>query len=110
MKRENSTAHQLKFLIVPFIVMLLFLFLNATLRAQNVAINTDGSKADPNAIVDIKSSGKGLLIPRMTTAQRIRIPQTMGLMVFDLTTKSFWYSDGQSWKNMTADLSVATSD
>src|SRR3954468_3497624 len=110
MKEKISTIKHFneRMLTFGFIVVV---FLSATsTKAQNVAINTDGSKADPNAIVDIKSSGKGLLIPRMTTAQRIKIPQTTGLMVFDLTTKSFWYSDGQSWKNMTADLSVATSD
>src|SRR5215471_20104363 len=79
--------------------------------AQNVAINTDGSKANPNAIVDIKSSTKGLLIPRMTTAQRMKIPQTNGLLVYDTNTKSFWYSDGEAWKNMTnADPSVTPTD
>jgi hypothetical protein len=75
--------------------------------AQNVAINTDGSKADPNAIVDIKSSNKGLLIPRMSTAQRVRIPHTNGLMVYDITTKSFWFSNGESWQSMAA---AASSD
>ena len=111
MERKISTTHQVNPLIVALILTALFLLLTATLKAQNVAINTDGSKADPNAIVDIKSSSKGLLIPRMTTAQRIKIPQTTGLMVFDVTTKSFWYSDGESWKDMaSSELSVATTD
>jgi hypothetical protein len=70
------------------------------LHAQNLAINTDGSKADPNAIVDIKSTTKGLLIPRMSTPSRLLIPQTNGLMVYDTDTKSFWYSNGQSWQSM----------
>src|SRR5204863_2347187 len=70
-----------------------------------------GSKANPNAIVDIKSTTKGLLIPRMTTSQRLLIPQTNGLMVYDITTKSFWYSDGTAWKNISvSDLSVSTTD
>src|SRR4051794_16359976 len=68
--------------------------------AQNLAINTDGSKANPNAIVDIKSTTKGLLIPRMSTPSRLLISQTNGLLVYDTDTKSFWYSNGQSWQSM----------
>src|SRR3954471_14699482 len=78
----------------------LIMMVNAVLYGQNLAINTDGSKADPNAIVDIKSTTKGLLIPRMSTASRILIAQTNGLMVYDTDTKSFWYSNGQMWKSM----------
>src|ERR1700752_5070433 len=106
MERKISHSH-LNPLIVALILTALFLLLTATLRAQNVAINTDGTKANPNAIVDIKSSSKGLLIPRMTTAQRMRIPQTTGLMVYDVTTKSFWYSTGESWQNMNVALATA---
>ena len=85
-----------------FMVALILLFaLSAKdAKAQNLAINTDGSKADPNAILDIQSTSKGLLIPRMTTLQRMKIPQTNGLMVYDTTTKSFWYSDGNAWKSI----------
>jgi trimeric autotransporter adhesin len=42
--------------------------------AQNVAINEDGSAANPNAILDIKSFNKGILIPRLSTAGRLSIP------------------------------------
>jgi len=102
MERKISTANHVSPLVVALILTALFLLLNGKLRAQNVAINTDGSKANPNAILDIKSTTKGLLIPRMTTAQRMKIPQTNGLMVYDMNTKSFWYSDGESWENMAA--------
>ena len=37
---------------------------------QGVAANTDGSTPDINAILDVKSTTRGLLLPRMTTAQR----------------------------------------
>src|SRR5689334_13046003 len=73
--------------------------------AQNLAINTDGSKANPNAIVDIKSTTKGLLIPRMTTSQRLLIPQTTGLLVYDTETKSFWYSNGEKWQSINTPVS-----
>ena len=44
------------------------------LLSQNVAINADGSAPDGSAMLDIKSTTKGLLIPRMTTVQRTAIP------------------------------------
>src|SRR6476661_334658 len=83
-----------------YFLILSMLMIASSLQAQNLAINTDGSKADPNAIVDIKSTTKGLLIPRMSTPSRLLIPQTTGLLVYDTDTKSFWYSNGQSWQSM----------
>src|SRR4051812_25863651 len=100
MKQKISTIKHFNERMLTFGFMVV-LFLSATFTtAQNVAINTDGSKADPNAIVDIKSSSKGLLIPRMTSAQRMKIPQTNGMLVYDMNTKSFWFSNGESWQNM----------
>lgn len=61
--------------------------------AQNVAINEDGSLPHPNAILDIKSTTKGILIPRMSTADRLAIAAPKGMLVFDTTTNSFWYCD-----------------
>lgn len=76
--------------------------------AQNIAINSDGALPDKNAMLDIKSNTKGLLIPRMTTDARLRIQPTQGLMVYDINTNSFWYNDGKAWKNMSAaDVSLA---
>ena len=52
-------------------------------RTQGVAINNDNSNPDPSAMLDAKSTDKGLLIPRMTQAQRNAItnPAT-GLMIY----------------------------
>ncbi len=71
-------------------------------QAQNVAINTDGSKANPNAILDIRSSDKGLLIPRLTSDARLKISNTQGLLVYDVNTNSFWYNTGKTWVDMGA--------
>lgn len=70
---------------------LLFVFLPALLIAQSVGINNDGSQPNSTAMLDIKSNSKGILIPRMTSAERLAIvsPAT-GLMVFDTETLSFW--------------------
>jgi hypothetical protein len=60
-----------------------------------VGISTDNTNPDPSAMLDIKSSNKGMLIPRMLTSQRTAIssPAT-GLLVFDTNTGSFWFYDG----------------
>jgi trimeric autotransporter adhesin len=90
---------------------LLFLFimneLSVGLHAQSVSINTDGSVPHASSILDIKSTDKGLLIPRMTSAQRIGIasPAT-GLLVFDTNSNSFWYYAGTTWINLTTGWSL----
>ena len=73
-----------------------------TVKSQNLAVNTDGSLANPNAILDIKSGNKGILIPRMDATARMSIPNTKGLLVYDTTSNSFWYNTGTTW------LSIAT--
>lgn len=48
------------------LLLLLLLFLSYRAGAQNVGINADGSAPDNSAMLDVKSSSKGLLPPRMT--------------------------------------------
>ena len=70
-------------------------------RAQAVAINNDGSTADPSAILDVKSADKGMLVPRMTTAQRAGIAAPAGgLLVYDTDAKGFWFYSGTAWVNL----------
>lgn len=75
--------------------------LSVIVKAQNIAINTDGTAADASSILDVKSTTKGMLVPRMTTTQRTAItsPAT-GLLVFDTDTKSFWFYSGSAWTNI----------
>lgn len=77
------------------------------LDAQSVSINTDGSSPHASSILDIKSTAKGLLIPRMNSSQRAAIPApATGLMVFDTTSKTFWYFNGSNWTNISAGWSL----
>ena len=39
-------------------------------NAQNVGINETGANPDPSAMLDIATSNKGLLIPRLSKAQK----------------------------------------
>ncbi len=62
--------------------------------SQAVSINTDGSEADATAMLEVKSTNSGVLIPRMTSLQRTNILNPAeGLLVYDTTTDSFWYYD-----------------
>lgn len=70
--------------------------------AQSTAINTTGAVAAPSALLDITSTNRGLLIPRMTEAQRLAIPTPAannGLWVYQIpnagntTPNGFWYYD-----------------
>lgn len=68
-------------------------------HAQSVGINTDGSAPNNSAILDVSSDSKGVLIPRMTQAQRDAIvsPAT-GLMIYQVNnTPGFYFFNGSAW-------------
>ena len=80
-----------------------FLWLISThLLAQGIAINEDNSSPDGSAILDIKSTSKGMLIPRMTKADReaISSPAT-ALMVYQTDNdKGFYYYENSTWNKV----------
>lgn len=70
--------------------------------AQRVGINATGTAAAPSAMLDLVSTNKGILIPRMTEAQRAGIPAPAnGLIVYQTapgavpatSPKGYWYYD-----------------
>jgi hypothetical protein len=69
-------------------------------NSQSLAINTDGSTANASAMLDVKSTLKGMLIPRMSRTERnaIAFPAT-GLMIFQNGPDSigFYYYNGIAW-------------
>ena len=64
--------------------------------AQGVAVNTTGTKADTSAMLDINSTTKGLLVPRMTAAQKTTIvTPAIGLIVYQTDgITGFYYNAG----------------
>lgn len=51
--------------------------------AQSMSVNSNGARPDSSAMLDVQSTSKGLLIPRMTLAQRTAIVNPAdGLMVY----------------------------
>jgi hypothetical protein len=93
-------------------------FFTAGVKAQSVAINTYGSVANESALLDLKSTTKGFLPPRMTQAQRNAISTpAAGLIVYctDCGSGEPQFYTGASWVNMlggattVATLSVTSS-
>lgn len=68
-------------------------------------------EADSSAVVDIQSTTKGFLIPRMTTIQRDKINNAAtGLLVFDTDTESFWFKTRAIWIELVDESSPLTHD
>lgn len=89
--------------------MLSLSFIFSNLSAQ-VSINSDGSEAHASAMLEVESTSKGMLVPRMSTVQRTAIPSPAnGLLVFDETTASFWFYDGTqpAWVELSGGASSA---
>jgi hypothetical protein len=84
--------------------------LNSIVAQQNIGIGTPSPHA--SAALDISSTTKGLLVPRMSSAQRTSIASpAKGLIIFDNQTATYWYHNGNAWKeidgkNYTADDSL----
>lgn len=71
------------------------LAIGISIQAQ-VAVNTDGAAPDNSAMLDVKSTTRGLLAPRMTLAQRNAIvsPAT-GLMIYQTNDiPGYYYNSG----------------
>src|ERR1051325_11899974 len=78
---------------MPALVGIFSLMGIVTSNAQdNVGIGTN--TPNPSAILDILSTNKGILVPRVTTAQRLAIatgPTTQGLLVYDTNFECYFY-------------------
>jgi hypothetical protein len=77
---------------------------NGAIIEGTVGIGT--TTPDPKAILELQSSAAGILIPRMSTAQKTAISSPPnGLLVFDTDLNSFSYfnSKDASWAKMLTD-------
>ncbi|MCX7696393.1 MAG: hypothetical protein N2Z72_01715, partial [Bacteroidales bacterium] len=87
-----------------YVFFLLIVIVNFILaQSGNVGINENGALPHPSAMLDISSTSKGLLIPRMSAAQRISITSPAhGLLVFDLDSNCMMYYNAfiNQWKSL----------
>lgn len=87
-----------------------------SINAQ-VAVTTDGSSADGSAMLDVKSTDKGMLVPRValtgtTDVTTISTPAT-SLLVYNTATAGdvtpgFYYWNGTAWTPMAGSSGATT--
>jgi len=99
MKRKNysllirNVAYSLLFAVLGF--------LSDSAFSQGAAVNTSGAIADPSAMLDVSSNNSGMLIPRMTTAERNAISNPAdGLQIFNSTSKCLEIFISPSWQSV----------
>jgi len=76
----------------------LILILLAVKLSAQVSINNDGSQPDNSAMLDVKSTIKGLLPPRMSAEQRnIIVNPAEGLQIYNTDCKDIQFFNGTDW-------------
>lgn len=85
------------------------LFISLAAQAQ-MAITNDGTTPHPSAMLHIKSTTRGLLMPRLTSAQRNAIDAPAnGLMVYDTDLgATLFFRQGTGWVQMITNASAST--
>lgn len=87
-------------------ISLILMFLCTYINAQE-AIGINTSTPDASSILDVVSTDKGVLIPRMTATQRTAISSPAnGLLVYETTTNTFWFHNGTSWIQLVSSTST----
>lgn len=94
------------------ILLTMLLLLSAAAYGQGIAINEDGAAPDPSAMLEVTSTEKGVLIPRMTQAQREAISAPAnGLLIFQTDeTSGFYFNAGTTgdplWQRLGDEVSL----
>lgn len=95
-----------------YIVLVATLIIADKIQAQSVGINTDASVPDASAMLDVKSTIKGVLFPRMTETERTAIVSSAkGLLVYQTDGREgFYYNAGTdltpSWVRLSIEKST----
>ena len=74
------------------------LFLSALFCKAQIGIGT--TTPNSSAILELQSSGKGFLIPRMQATQRLGIAAVNGLLVYDMDSSSLFVYEISAWKRL----------
>jgi len=78
-------------------------------QMEGVAINGSGDPPDASAMLDITSASKGILIPRLTTAQRLAISKPVNsLLVWDETVGAYYYYQSKQWIEVASAADIVT--
>jgi trimeric autotransporter adhesin len=86
------------------------LFMSGAAFSQ-VKIGNNPGVIDPSALLELESTDKGLIIPRMTSIDRQNIPSPAeGLIVFDIWTQTLWYNSASGWIELVLTTVVYVND
>lgn len=100
-------------IITKFFVLAFFMGISTIALGQAVSINSTGTAPDAQSILDVSSTSKGVLLPRMTTAQRNAIsPSTgadFGMVIYNTSTSTYDYWDGSAWQQIPNANGIVTS-
>jgi hypothetical protein len=88
---------------IILLTVIIIFFWNGKTHGQ-IAVNNDGSSADPTAVLDLQSTDKGFLLPRIDYNDRPD-PAATGLMIFvtsngPLGDNALYIYDGTNWNKL----------
>lgn len=88
-----------KFKSVGIVIALLILLTPAAFSQNGIGINSTGAAADSHSMLDVVSTTKGALLPRMSQSNRTGISSPpAGLIVYQTdATAGFYYYTGSAW-------------
>jgi len=89
---------------------LVFLFAASLMQAQDGTSINKGAAADDAAELEVVSTSKGLLIPRVTSAALAGMSGVEGLMVYNTSDNTFNYYDGTAWIAIPAGTQTSLQD
>ena len=84
---------------MKYYLLTIALLTHTLIYSQGVSINTTGASASSDAMLDVSSTNSGLLIPRMTEAERDAIgsPSTSLLIYQTNNDSGLYFFDGTNW-------------
>ena len=99
--RHDRTKRIFQLRIIFFIALFILVAMGQKGFAQGVGISEVKITPHASSILELQSTERGFLIPRMTSLQRTSIvAPAQGLLVYDNETSTFWYYDS-GWEELT---------
>ena len=104
----------MKKVFIPTVLAIVFLYNSVNAQTNTFpstgAVGIGTTTPDPSSLLEIKSTTKGLLIPRMTQAQRNAIVSPVkGLMIYQTNgTQGFYYYNGNAWTSIAPSVTTYT--
>ena len=86
------------------------ILLGAQQTYAQIKIGDNPGTIDPNAVLELESTNKGFLLPRMTTVLRTAMTPSNGMMVYDTDAKCTYVYRATSWYSLCSADSLSASN